>query len=249
MPFGFFVGGLAPLGKEISAEILDAAEAFFLGAKDFRAPKGLGGVRSRFCYVVVLGKRHRLNPSVYFGTPAFSSPAGSPVWKRAAPPMEGDPDPGFLYVAQVDQNYFLVFNDLQEFQTVAETLRSSEKSPILAEIRQWGSVVRHEMWAYRRYRHSGSVDRIAAGMEDVTPGAEALILLVDFKKRVCMLRLLLGAPGDERTPAKMNARATLPQLGPGGPGIWQATISLAGDEKTFERMFVIMGLFGFAVYL
>lgn len=250
MPFAFFIGDLAPLGKEISAAILENAKAVLVGARGFRAPVGLGAVRSQFCYLIVLGRLPELDLRRYFGEATLALADGMPVWKRLAPPMEGDPEPGFLYAAEVAHSYFSVSNNLEELQIVAKRLTSSDDDArILTEVRQWETVSKQKFWGYRRYRHSGIVDRVAAGMEDVTPSAEALIVLIDVKKRICTLRLLLSPPVAERTPAKMNERGNLPPFRPGGPGIWQTTIPLAGDEDTLERMFVIMGLFGFAVYL
>jgi hypothetical protein len=38
-------------------------------------------------------------------------------------------------------------------------------------------------------------------------------------------------------------------LKPSGPGVREATIQFSGDEASTERMFIIVGLLGFAVYL
>jgi hypothetical protein len=44
-------------------------------------------------------------------------------------------------------------------------------------IRDWAALREREAWGYRRYRHDAVKDRLAAGMDNVRPGAEALVLL------------------------------------------------------------------------
>ena len=88
-------------------------------------------------------------------------------------------------------------------------------------------------------------------MSDVTPSAEALIFFADPMRKTGVLRLF-GADDSatERLNAAMSkAKAALPRLKPSGEGAWEAMIPFAGDQETVERMFDVMGLFGFAVYL
>jgi hypothetical protein len=163
---------------------------------------------------------------------------------------ENDPKPSSLFATQVGRSYALVSNDLKELQVVAQRLASSDgDSEALNGIREWESVRQHEVWGYRRYRHSGIVDPMAAGMADVTPGVEALMFFLDSKKKAGVLRLFLKSHADERTVAMMNSRATLPPLKPSGVGAWQTTFPLAGDENSFEHLADVVGLFGFATYV
>ena len=251
-PFGYLLGGLDSLGKRTSAEIVESGEAVLVGAKDFRPPAGLGGVRSGLCYVVVLRSRSAFDLGKYFRQAPVAFAVGTPVWNwsaRLGEFGEGDPRPSSLYATQVAHSYLLVSNDLQELQTIAGRLASADEDRrMLTRIRDWEFVSQHRVWGYRRYRHSGVVDRVAAGMSDVTPGAEALIFFVDLKKKAGVLRLL-SSPVDEGTAAKINARAVLPRLKPRGVGVWETIIPLVGDEESFEQMFGIMGLFGFGIYL
>ena len=52
IPFSDLIGGLQSLGDQVPVEVFDAADAVFVGAKNFQSPNGLGGVRSQFCFVV-----------------------------------------------------------------------------------------------------------------------------------------------------------------------------------------------------
>jgi len=110
-------------------------------------------------------------------------------------------------------------------------------------IRDWATLRRHEMWAYRRYRHD-DVDKMAAGTDEVTPDAEALAFMVDLEKRVGVLRLHSST---QKTAEKWGRRI-LPAFKLVSRGTWETTVPLA-DAQAGERMFVIMALFGFGVYL
>jgi hypothetical protein len=124
-------------------------------------------------------------------------------------------------------------------------------SRTLSEIREWKSVSQHEVWGYRRYRHTGIADPMAAGVADVTSSAEALIFLLNSDKKAGVLRLLAS---DDSTAEKMNAgmakaRVAWTPLKPSGAGAWETTIPFSGDEQSADRTFVVVGLFGFPVYL
>ena len=254
-PFAYLSKGLDSAGKQISAEMLESAAAVFVGARDFQPPKGLGGVRSQRCYVVILGDHNAFQLQKYFHQAPQSSAAGSPVWKWSAKLGEfgeGDPKPSSLYSTQIGQSYVLVSNDLSELQTTADRLSSSNQDAlVLAGIREWDTVRQHDIWGYRRYRHSGITDPVAAGMSDVTPAAESLIFFVDADKKVGVLRLLASdnSTADKINSAMASARSVFPPLKTSGGGASETMIPFAGDEATSERMFMVMGLFGFGIYL
>jgi len=249
-PFGLLPGALNSLGKQASAEILESGEAVLVGAKDFRAPVGLGQVRSQFCYVVILKSAFELRK--YFTTAPSVSAAGSPVWHWSAKLAEfgrGDPRLSSLYATQITETYLLISNRLVELQAVARRLSSSDQNlQTLAKLRDWEFISQHKLWGYRHYRHTGIVNPVAAGTSVVTSGAEALMFFADFEKKVGVLRLLSSVT-DEGTPAKINAKAVLPPLKPRGPGVWETTVPLAGNEDSSERIFAVMYLFGFGIYV
>ena len=254
-PFAYVQGALDSLESPASDAVLASSDSILLGAKDFLPPAGLGPVRSQRCYVVVLKNRSAFDLSKYFHTTSVVSAAGMPVrtWTAKLGEFgENDQRPSALYAVQVGQSYVLVANDLKELQFLAKHLASTGlDSHTLSEIREWESVSQQEVWGYRRYRHTGIVDTMAAGMADVTPGAEALIFFLNSDKRTAVLRLLAS---DDSTTEKINAemaKANIawPPLKPSGPGTWETTISFSGDENSADRTFIVVGLFGFPVYL
>lgn len=252
-PFVYLPVGLEALGKRAAGDALESAQAVLLGAREFRSPKGLGVVSSQFCFVVVFWNHSKFTLSKNFAQPPVDSAVGSGVWNWSAELKEfgeGDPRPSSLYATQIGNEYLLVSNNLQELRSVAERLVMTQNEvPALSQIRDWESFSKNKVWGYRRYRHTEVVDRVAAGMDLVANGAEALSFYLDSGKKSVVLRLLLNPPTAEVTPAKMNAKAMFPPLEPEGVGVWETTFRLRGDERSFEQLFLLAGLFGFAVYL
>jgi hypothetical protein len=252
VPFAYLLGALDSLGDNAATGLLAGAEAILVGAKDFRPPAGLGGVRSQFCYIVVLKDPNTFELRNCFPQPPTVFNPRLEVWcwqVKLGEFGEDDPRPSSLYAAQVAKSYTLFSNDREEIQTVAELLAlPNYNSGNLSGIREWPSVSQHGIWGYRRYRHTGVADRTAAGMRGVTPGAQALIFFPDLERKVGVLRLL-NSPEDERTAENFNSSAKLPPFKPSGSGAWETIIPFSSDEKTLERMAVTMGLFGFGLYL
>lgn len=268
-PFAYLLNGLDSLGKPTSAEILANAEAILVGAKDFRPPKGLGPVHSRRCYVVVLRRGGTFDLNKYFlREHPVAAALAEPVWSWSAELREfgeGDPSPSQLYAAQVfaaggvanlPRPFLLVSNDVKELQAMAERLvLREEDDPLrtLTGVREWKRLREHDYWGYRRYCHTGVVDRVAAGMTDVTPAAEALTFSVDFERRFGVVRLL-SSTADDITAEKINTRVLngnglFPLFRPLGARTWQTIIRFTGNEKSLEGMFVMMGLFGLGGYV
>lgn len=252
VPFAELLGGLGSLGKSASEEIVSGGEAVLVGAKDFHAPTGLGSVQSQRCYIIVLGKEGGPDLRRYFSGTPVGSASGNPVWQWSAPPHEGHPKPYMFYIVEVPRSYVLASNSLDELQTITTRLISLENStPTFADIRDWKLVSQHDYWGYRRYRHTRAVDPEAAGTADITPSAEALTFFVDPKQKTGVLRLLASddSAAEKLNAAMTTARIEFPPFKPSGSGAWETMIPFAGDQKTGERMFITMGLFGFAVYL
>ena len=254
VPFAYLLGALDSLENGASADVLANTEAVLVGAKDFRPPAGLGGVHSQSCYVLVLRGSSALDFHKYFHQSASVSAAGKPVWNWSAKLGEfgeKDPRPSSLYATQVTQLYALVCNDAAELHALAERLSSPDRDsqdPSASGMRDWPSFSQHDVWGYRRYRHTGIANRDAAGMTNVTPGAEALIFFLVPAKKAGVLQLL-NSPTDQRTASNMNAAGRLPPLRSVSSGVWETTIQLSGDQGTSERMVALMWLFGFGLYL
>lgn len=252
-PFAYLNGALDAVDSRTYSNLLTNSETVLVGAKDFRPPAGLGAVRSQRCYVAILKSRSEFDFHQYFHQASAASAAGMSVWEWTAKLSEfgeNDPRPSLLYATQVGQSYALVSNDLNDLETLAERLTSRDgELRVLNDVHDWGFLSQHDVWGYRRYRHTGVADRMAAGMTDVGPGGEALAFFVDPGKKVIVLRVYLNPPSDERTVTMMNSRATLPPLKPSRAGLWDARIPLSGNEESSERTFIVVGLFGFAVYM
>jgi len=256
-PFALFHGALHSLGEWPADEILKGSEAVLVGAKDFRAPEGsehLGQVRSQFCYIVILKSTSGIKAQKYFSTsePPSGSAAGSPVWHWSAKLNEfgrDDPRPSSLYLTEVSTKYLLISNELEDLRDLAARLASSDQDlETLGALWDWSSVRDHQFWGYRKYRHSGVLDEVAAGTSEVTPSAKALTFFLDFDKRIGVLRMFCSAADDSPT-VKIDARAALPRFRQAGPGVWETRTQLTGNEDSAGRMFVVMYLFGFGIYL
>ena len=77
------------------------------------------------------------------------------------------------------------------------------------------------------------------------PDAQALAFFLDLQQQIGVLRLYSSA-GD--TAHKIDAKHMLPSLDEVNTGLWEAKVSLSGDQA-LEPMVNVMGLFGFAIYL
>jgi hypothetical protein len=245
LPFFQLREALNALGGDTSKEILNGSEDVLVGAKNFRSPSGLGPVRSKRCYIVIL-KAGEFDLHKHFRQSPAASVAGAPVWKWSAKLGEygeEDPRPSLFYAAHIGVSYLLVSNSLEDLRDIATRISSKMTVPGIPD---WEIICQHREWGYRRYRHSGVADRTAAGMSSVTPSAEALMFFVDFDKEVSLMRLLSI---DEATAAKINAKAKLPPLKSQGKGVWETKIPFAGNEESFGRLAGVMWLFGFGAYV
>lgn len=254
-PFAFLQQALESLDKTASAAVFDSSEVVLVGAKDFMPPAKLGPVRSQSCYVIVLRDHSTFDIRKYTGDKPATSAGGSPVWNWSAVLGEfGEGDasrPSSLYIAQIGQSYVLVANSLPELQSLADRLASRGKDSPQADLRDWEAVSRHDVWAYRRYCHSGVVNPMAAGMADVTSTAEAIVFFVNSDTKSGVVRIISS---DNTTAEKINAGETRsgapwPPLTGSGTGVWETTIPFTGDEKSAFLIFDVVGLFGFATYL
>jgi hypothetical protein len=247
-PFADLKAALESAKKGASAEFLEAADAALVGAKDFRSPRGLGDVQSRFCYVLILTKGRSADLSTALNPTSTVSVLGKPVSSWVGSPTEGHPDSPHYYALQLSDSYVLVSNSLDDLGSTIQGLSSPKSDQRLTGALGGGLVRSKEYWGYRRYQHDNITDRAAAGMSDITNDAHALIYFVDVNKRVSLLRLLVSAD-DAQTATRLNARRVLPPLRQLNPQSWETTIPLAGDDATRERIMEVMGLFGFGEYL
>lgn len=254
VPFGFLATGIDSLGKNNLANLLSNVDAAWVGAKDFRAPAGLGGVHSRQCYVLLLKEGSRLELQKIFSRAPSGKIGEAPMWSWSADLGEfgeGDRRPSTLYATQVRQ-FVLISNGLEELRQVAGRLESQDvgKSDS-AVIKDWTTLNQHDYWGYRNYRHTGVADPQAAGTAEVTPTAQALAFFADYKEKEGVIRLFAS---DQTSAEKLDNtivshKAAMLPFKAAGSGSWQTEVALSGDEKSSEGMFEVMGLFGFGIYL
>jgi hypothetical protein len=251
IPFVYFIGALKSLGDDVSRKTLENGQGVLVGASDFEAPAGLGTVRSRRCYILLLAPRSKFNLDNYFtGSPATSE-SGSPVWNWSSSLGEyGEMDSrsSSLYATQLGNSYVLVSNDRDEILNISRQLTSATAPEHMIGSDVWASVSQHEFWGYRRYRHGGIGDRRAAGASFLSPAAEALVFFGNFDNGAATLRLV--TPAGDKTSVSTLRWAGLPQFKELGAGVWEAAIPLQkGGEQVTEQLFFVTSLFGFGVYL
>jgi hypothetical protein len=248
VPFSDLMGGLHPLGDQVPTEVFAAADAVFVGAKDFQAPHGLGSVRSLFCFVVVFRDGSQFDISKVARGSSVISSVRDGIWTWETKATEGQPGPQKFFAIQNARAYLLVSNDITTLQTIAGGLASPNRTALQTpnEIPDWQSLSQHDLWGYRHYRHGTVHDKNAAGTIDVTSTATSLLVFIDTGKKNATLDLFAS---DSGTAEKMNAAGKLPQLKPVGTSAWETNISLVDDETSVERVLAVMWLFGFGIYL
>jgi len=248
IPFADLQAVLDSLGKNTSTELFGAADAVLVGAKDFRPPKNLGDVQSRFCFVLILKTRSPVEIAGSFSRASKTSVLEKPAWTWVVGPTEGRTEPTHVYAVPLGESYILISNDLDDLGNIIQTVSSRSNDQTLVHLRDWNLVRDQQYWGYRRYGHQVITNRVAAGLSEIANDAQALIYLVDVKAKISTVRLLTTANG-ARTAGNLNARAALPPFRPIRADVWETTIPLAGDESTQERIMEVMGLFGFGLYL
>jgi hypothetical protein len=133
---------------------------------------------------------------------------------------------------------------LEELQKLDARLASSpdEGLKLLAGLREWDEISRHDFWGYRRFAHGQVSDQFAAGTIKVTPAMEALCVYSGPRGHTGTLRLL--ATSSDETTSRSAARM-MAQFAQSSPGIWQATVQFTGDDDLAMRTIIPMSwLFG-----
>jgi len=253
VPFVYLRVSLQFLSPKASKDILGAVDAILVGAKDFRAPSGLGSVQSQFCYVLVLGDR-QIRIDKYFNEAPIETFADSPIWKWKADLKEyGEEDPrlSVLFATQIGSSYIVISNSSDGIKAAVDSLQSPATNSSDATWSRDGKLVSgHNVWAFRHYRHVGDGNRDAAGMSDVPPGAEALLYFIDEAKMSSTL-MLIGTSSDTSASIHLGrGTSSLPPLKPflERKGCWETSFPLSGDSESNDRMLTVMGFFGFGIY-
>lgn len=252
IPFSFSIAALDELGQDVRLGVLAKAHAVLIGTKDYRAPVGFGMVRSQTCTVVVFSRGEADSVRDFFRRAKSSIAGDLLVWRWSASLGEfgeGDPRPSTIYAAQVGDSYLLLSNDLRELQGLAsELIVPGRTFPSLSEMRGWEGLNPHAIWGYRRYRHTAPLAFDPGALRGVALTAQALTFFLDPKSKSGVLRLFSSAAEDV-TAENLSSGVLFPPFRALGPGIWQTTFPLEGDERSAERVGQMLGLFGFGIFV
>lgn len=157
VPFADLLEALeSPNMKPLAVEALQGTESILVGAKGFRPPKGLGSVRSTFCYVLLLKHGSQFNVGTFFESTPTKSSGGVRIWSWSHPsrkPNEGERVAGALFVVQVKESYLVISNGIKELEEVSQGLQPNEGAMNFERIPEWSYLNKHSVWAYRSYRH------------------------------------------------------------------------------------------------
>jgi hypothetical protein len=249
LPFIPLIGGLRYLGRPTETDIEDSYESFVVGARDFISPQGLGMVNSSTCYIGILKSGAQPNVEAYFRQATHESIEGRRVWTWSLPAYEGDPTSTKFYAAQIADSYFVLSNNLQDFQAVTTSLTASEgATTVFMGVPGWTDFSTQNYWLYRSIRRNGAIDPNAAGTSLLTPDVSAIIFFADAGKRQGTLRVL-SSDATMKTKPKVLPDSELSRLQPQSTGIWQALLPLATDEPSFDAMFHLFYFLGYGVAL
>lgn len=251
-PFGYLSKSLEALGSQLSVTILSESENIMVGLNDFSPPNGLGSIRAKRCYIIVLRKGSTFEFSEYVKKKQAVLVADS-VWNWSANLEEfgdADPRPSTIYAESIAHSYVLISNDRGELAKVSADLTSrGDDMEDVAGIPEWENIKRLDFWGYRKYRHerppNPGVARLI-GLDKVTPRAESLLLHVDLEKQLGYLRLHCSNSSDD-TVSKVNATGRMPPLKPAGEDSWETDFPLGETGMFPESAIWVWWLFGMGV--
>jgi hypothetical protein len=247
LPFLALLGSLRYLGKTTETGIEESYSSVVVGAREFISPQGLGMVNSSTCYIGILRSGAQPNIASYFRQATYESIEGRQVWTWSVPPYEGYPKPTTFYAAQIEDSYFVLSNNLQDFQAVTTSLTASEHATAaFMGVPGWNAFSTQDYWLYRSIRRSGAVDPNAAGTSLLAPDVSAIIFFADAGKRQGTVRVL-SSDTTMKTKPNVLPDSELSRLQPQGAGVWQASLPLGADEPSFDTMFHLFYFLGYGV--
>lgn len=244
IPFADLLHALESLRAGTSVALMRGAKAVLVGAGDFAPPGGppprLGGTRSRYCYVVVLGAKSDVQLARLVTGPSAGEVAGQPVWQWYAAIQEGEAQPSRIYAVHLASQYLLVGNSLPDLGSVGERLLARDAARM--DPLPTGVVLDpRAIWGFRVSPRNAT----GARGSELPVGTAALLLVVTPANGSGVLRA--EARDDGTVPPPMSAH--VPALRKVGPKTWETTLSFKGDESTLEATLSALGYLGFGVYL
>lgn len=248
-PFLEFMGAIRYLGPGAESDLENGYGVFMVGAKDFAPPSGLGPIRSRKCYIGVLTSGAQPDIEHDFARAATTSIDGRQVWMWPAAPVKEDQTK--MYAAQVSGEYFVMANNLQDFQQAVEGLTSTESlTPAAIGVLGWKTFGTHEYWAYRLFGRNGNIGSEAvSGLGSVTQDVIALAFFADLDKRESFIQVFSSDTTMKTEPKAFLPKSESDRLQPLGHGVWQARIPVSEDEVRNDSLFRVFYLLGFGLFV
>jgi hypothetical protein len=248
-PFAYLQIAAEALGKSTSIEMMKDADYILIGAKDFLPPKGrdaLGPVRYRFCSIIHTRSQSEMLKGNMLRSPSVSS-VQEGIWKWSAEIMRdgGYSESHTFYATRTAHSQILISNSFNDLNLLSQKLSAKNKPEALSRIFDWGDLHKQVFWGYRHYLHKRDENKAAAGTIGITPDTQAISFFIDFKHSHGVLRLYSPSAG---TANSLNATGML-LLKAIRSGTWQMMIPLSDNLNTYERMFIVLGLFGFGIAL
>lgn len=247
LPFVELIAGLTMLSQTAEDDFNNATNAMLVGAKDFRAPEGLGLVSSQKCYIGILADGLPGALASDMSKAAVASIEGQKVWTWSMPPYEGHPRSTPFYAAQVGNYYFVMGNNREEFMAIVHALSSPDTASfLLSNAFDWDNFSKHQYWACRLIRRGGVIDPEGAALTRLNSDAVAISFSADISKREAVIRVLSSDPDMKSAPRVLPG----PQLQrfhqkPGR--IWEATVSLTQDRAGSEAMAALFYSLGIGI--
>jgi hypothetical protein len=231
LPYALLVAGLRGLGSNTLAVIAEAYPAFYLGAKNFQPPRGLGVSTSLNCYVAVSreGVGRKLD-SVFKGAKVrvFGKAI---VWEWSLPPYEGHPESTTFYAAHIINHYLVVCNRPELVESAV--LRVPISKPEV-DLPDWFTFRNYEYWLHRR-------------SPDI-PHARSIILVADFAARGGRIIVALE-PGHLRIrnfTLPMSNQIRFEEI---SSAVWEAKVPVGDDVAALGALLTTFAYFGYGVAL
>ena len=248
IPFSELRNGLEHVTKGRTREALAEGMVVLVGARDFRAPRGLGLAQFDFCYIVICKpSRHNCLGLDALDRSIVSETSETDVRRWRVPPSESRPDGVDFFLSQVDASYLIVTNNFGATREIMTQL-ASLVVPTGEEREEFEALGRFEYWARRSFDTKWSGAKRSLGTEDLGDRVRALLLLMHPEDGSGSFRLV-STNDDDPSAARLNARAPIPRFVHVQRGVWEAQVRGEAGDIAVSGLLAILGLLGFSVYL
>lgn len=247
-PASALVGALenAGLGAQFNGNI----EYIMLGATNFRSPKKLGPVLWDGCYIIRLSSARDFDLGRLVGHDAVSEVNEKPVWNWT---VQVEDDFWQYFIMQPSSSDIYVATNLEFLKSITKSAAHKQlfHKNNISNV-EWKEVDRTKsIWAVRQYRFE-TKDPQAAGLWlgegiNVGPNAIALTFSFDYERRLATVRYL-SSDGEEGALSIYDNEQGI-ETRKISPTTWESVISIGSPKLAANHLFILIGLFGFGIYL